>query len=262
MKILSIIIPVYNEKETVLELLRRVQAVDFSKNNPEFTGSGGLEKEIIIVDDGSTDGTVELLKTLTDAEKKETLTDSSATPHESVFSSPLKPALTMVFKEKNEGKGAALKRGFQQATGEIIAVQDADLEYNPQDLPKLVRPILDNKTEIVYGSRFFKKKYHRYRLYYFANLLIVFLFRLLYGVKITDPATCYKLFRRAILSKIPPLRSNGFEMEPEFTAKVIRTGYKILELPVEYYGRTFSEGKKIKWRHALKYFWAIIKFRF
>jgi len=228
---LSIIIPVYNEEKTILELLQRVKGVNF-----------GFEREIIIVDDGSTDDTQNLLRRLSKAN--------------------LDKNLRVIFSSRNQGKGSALRRGFQQARGEIIAIQDADLEYNPEELPKLIQPILDGRTQVVYGSRFLELRQHKYRLYYLGNLLIAFLFRFLYSTEITDPPTCYKIFKHEILNRIPPLRLNGFEMEPEFTAKVIRAGYRILELPIKYHSRAFSEGKKINCRHAFKYIWAIVKYRF
>ena len=228
---LSIVIPVYNEKETVLKLLKQLAAVDF-----------GVDAEIIIVDDYSTDGTREILHSL----KGQTLTN-----------------IKVIFKDKNQDKGAALRRGFDQASGEIIVVQDADLEYHPQDLPKLIKPILQGRTSIIYGSRFLPPHHKNYfRLHYLGNYFMAWLFRFLYPTKITDPATCYNIFKRDILNKIPPLRLNGFEMEPEFTAKVLRAGYHILELPIQYQARSLVEGKKINWRHSFKYIWTIIKYRF
>ncbi|MCH7759566.1 glycosyltransferase family 2 protein, partial [Patescibacteria group bacterium] len=217
---LSIIIPVYNEKETILKLLKQVEAVDF-----------GVEYEIIIVDDCSTDGTRKLLHSLKGW----------------TFKSNIK----VIFKDKNQGKGAALRRGFTEASGEIIIVQDADLEYQPQDLPQLIKPILQGQTSIVYGSRFLPPHDKNYfRLHYVGNYFMAWLFRFLYSTKITDPATCYKIFKREILNKIPPLRLNGFEMESEFTAKILRAGYQILELPIQYQARSLTEGKKLNWRHS------------
>ena len=227
--ILSIIIPVYNEKKTILEILKRLETVDF-----------GCDYEIVVVDDGSTDGTSALLKSKIKNQNEK---------------------IRIIFKEKNEGKGAALRCGFQEANGEIVVIQDADLEYNPQDLPKLIQPILEGQTDIVYGSRFLIKQKARYKIFYLGNRLIAFLFFLFYGRKITDPWTCYKVFRKSIIQNLK-LESNGFDMELEMTAKFLRQGHKILELPISYQSRTYAEGKKIKWIDGLKAIWTIIKYRF
>ncbi len=227
--ILSIIIPVYNEKKTILEILKRLETVNF-----------GCDYEIVVVDDGSTDGTSALLKSKIKNQNEK---------------------IRIIFKEKNEGKGAALRCGFQEARGEIIAIQDADLEYNPQDLPKLIQLIPRGQTDIVYGSRFLIKQKARYKIFYLGNRLIAFLFFIFYGRKITDPWTCYKVFRKSIIQNLR-LESNGFEMELEMTTKFLRQGHKILELPISYQSRTYAEGKKIKWTDGLKAIWTIIKYRF
>jgi len=396
---LSIIIPVYNEEKTILELLRRVEAVNFP-----------IEREIIIVDDGSTDGTAQLLKSLTHADDTRTNADSELLYRdltykirgaafnvrkkiglghkESVYQKALEEelgslqlnfekekvidviyndkkigvyrpdflienkiileikalpfigknerqqiwtylkgskykllllinfaskdvqiervvydtarliprqsalsqrqsALKVIFEEKNQGKGAALRRGFKVAGGEIIAIQDADLEYNPEDLPKLIQPILEGRADIVYGSRFLTKRKHGYPIFYLGNQLLSFLFLIFYGKKITDPWTCYKVFKKEIIRNIK-LESRGFDLELELTAKFLRKGYtrsarqlvrsgkdqkqtfvsplaanyKILELPISYQSRTYKEGKKIKWTDGLKAFWTLIKYRF
>lgn len=233
---LSIIIPAYNEKDTIVQSVHNVLRVNFP-----------YPYEIIIVDDGSTDGTSDILKDFV----------------QSLGQVQPDQGIKVIFRKKNQGKGAALRHGLEKATGDIIAIQDADLEYDPQDLLKLIDPILSGKTSVVYGSRFLTD-YNpgKYKLHHFGNKLISFLFRLLYHTKITDPATCYKVFRREILYKIPPLKLNGFEMEPELTAKILRKGYTIIELPISYQPRSFVEGKKITWRHAFRYIFTIIKYRF
>lgn len=167
----------------------------------------------------------------------------------------------IIFQDKNQGKGAALQKGFQAARGDIIVIQDADLEYNPQDLPKLIKPILEEKIKIVYGSRFLIKQKQKYKIFYWGNQLLVFLFFLFYGRKITDPWTCYKIFEKSIIHELN-LQSNNFGMEIEMTAKFLRQGHKILELPISYQGRTYTEGKKIKWVDGLMAIWIIIKYRF
>ncbi len=221
---LSIIIPVYNEKKTILELLGRVEAVDF-----------GVDREIIVVDDGSTDGTRQILKGIG--------------KHK------------VIFMPQNQGKGFALRRGFAEAEGDIIAIQDADLEYNPHELPKLIRPILEGQTEVVYGSRFLVSHHPGYYFYYLGNRLVALLFRLFYRTNLTDPYTCYKVFRRAILHNFS-LISNGFEIEAELTAKILRSDCQILELPISYHHRTFGQGKKINWRDGFKAIRILIKYRF
>ena len=225
----SVIIPVYNEEKTILETLRRVQAVDL-----------GLTKEIVIVDDGSTDTTRQILQNLINQEPD---------------------WYKIIFQNQNQGKGAALRRGFQEARGEIIAVQDADLEYHPQELPSLMVPILQGQSKIVYGARFLRPHQPRYKLFYKGNRLISWLFGAIYGVRINDPWTGYKIFRREVLAPLH-LTGRGFDLEIELTAKWLRAKEKILELPISYQGRTYQEGKKIKWTDGIRALWAIIKYRF
>ncbi|MDD5625898.1 MAG: glycosyltransferase family 2 protein [Patescibacteria group bacterium] len=237
---LSIIVPVYNEKKTILKILKHLEMVNFD-----------CDYEIIVVDDGSTDGTTALLKS-------EILNPKSETNSKFQIQNS---KIRIFFQNKNSGKGAALRRGFQEANGEIIIIQDADLEYNPQDLPKLIRPILEGQADIVFGSRFLIKQKAKYKIFYLGNRLIAFLFFIFYGRKITDPWTCYKVFKKSIIKNLK-LKSNGFEMELEMTAKFLRKGYKILEMPIFYQSRTYAEGKKIKWIDGLKAIWTIIKYRF
>ncbi|MDO8480277.1 MAG: glycosyltransferase family 2 protein [Nanoarchaeota archaeon] len=222
---LSIVIPAYNEKKTILKVLQVV------KKQPVL----GLEKEIIVVDDGSTDGTRDLLKKVN--------------------------GVTVIFHEKNQGKGAALRTGLKQATGDIFLIQDADLEYDPADYPKLLKPILDGKTNVVYGSRFLKTHHARYQLFYLGNKFLSLLTTVLYGQRITDMETCYKMFTREVLEKLD-LRARRFEFEPEITAKILKAGFKIMEVPISYECRPFHEGKKITWKDGVKAALYLIKYRF
>ncbi|MBI2459768.1 MAG: glycosyltransferase family 2 protein [Parcubacteria group bacterium] len=227
MKKLSIIIPVYNEHETILNLLETVKAVNLINN---------LEKEIIIVDDYSTDGTRSLLKNIESEHK-------------------------IFYHYKNQGKGASVKTALKKVSGDIIIIQDADLEYNPHEYNDLLKPILAGEAAVVYGSRFLKKHQPRYRLFYQGNLFLSWFLSLLYGQKITDIETCYKMIKREALDGIV-LKSNRFNFEPEITAKLLRLGHKILELPISYQSRSFSQGKKIKWHDGIQAIISIIKYRF
>lgn len=228
-KKLSIIIPCYNEKKTILKILKRVEAVDLSSLN--------CQKEIIIVDDYSTDGTREILKEL---EKK----------------------YKIIYQQKNQGKGMAIREGIKETSGDIILIQDADLEYEPNDYPALIKPILENKSEVVYGSRILGKNPKRAGLiYYLGGRFLTFLTNILYGTKITDEPTCYKVFKAKILKSID-LKCQGFEFCPEVTAKVARKKIKIQEVPIKYYPRTVKEGKKIKWRDGIKAVLTLLKYRF
>jgi glycosyltransferase involved in cell wall biosynthesis len=221
------VIPVYNEVGTIKEIVSRVQAVD-------------LEKEIIIVDDGSTDGTRELLQEIT-------------LSHENV---------RVLYHDRNQGKGAALRTGFEGATGGIVIIQDADLEYDPREYPVLLEPILDGRADIVYGSRFLGGP-HRVLFFwhYLGNKFLTLLSNVLTNLNLSDMETCYKVFRREVLSDIE-LKSNRFGFEPEFTAKVAKKGFRIYETPISYSGRTYAEGKKIGWKDGVKAIVAIIWFRF
>jgi len=226
MKKISIIIPIYNEKDTLLQILERVEKA------PVW----GLEKEILLIDDGSTDGTKKILKELESKYK-------------------------IVYHKRNLGKGAAIRNGFKEASGDIIIIQDADLEYNPQDYPQLIRPILHGKADVVYGSRYSKKDTSFYKSHYWGVKLISWLTSLLYGSNLTDVYTCYKVFKSPVIKSIN-LRSNGFEIEQEMTSKLLNRKCKIVEVPITYCPRTFEEGKKInKWSNGLKAIWLIIKHR-
>lgn len=222
---LSIVMPVYNEINTINEIIRRVMAVE-------------MEKELLIVDDGSTDGTKEILVGLND-------------PHIRVF-----------IQEVNQGKGAAVRRGIKEATGEVIVVQDADLEYDPQEYHNLIAPILDGRADVVFGSRF-RGGTVRVHLFwhYLGNRMLTLLSNMFTNLNLTDMEVCYKMFRSEIIKSIK-LRSNRFGFEPEVTAKVARRRCHIYEVPVSYSGRDYSEGKKIGWKDALAAFVAIVYFRF
>lgn len=222
---LSVIIPVYNERETIAEVIKRVKAVK-------------LNKEIIVVDDGSTDGTVEVLRG-----QRET---GVLTVHESKI---------------NFGKGAAVRVGLKYVTGDIVIIQDADLELNPNEYHQLIQPILRGQTKVVYGSRFLRKNPGIPLLTLLANKFLVMLTNLLYRSSLTDMETAYKVFSADVLDKIQ-LRCVGFELEPEITAKFIRAGFRIMELPIGYRPRTVQGGKKINWRDGVKAILTLIKYRF
>lgn len=228
MKKLSIIIPIFNEKNTILEIISRVEKADIDK----------MKREIILVDDGSTDGSREILKKLENKHK--------------VF-----------YHQKNQGKGAALRTGFKKATGDILIVQDADLEYNPDEYPQLIKPILEGKADVVYGSRFMGIGAHRVLFYWhhLGNQFLTMLSNMFTNLNLTDMETCYKVFRKEVIKDIlPKLESNGFGFEPEITARIAKRKYRIYEVGISYYGRTYKEGKKIKWKDGVKAMFAIIYF--
>lgn len=226
MQKLSIIIPVYNERKTLLEIVRRV------KEAPVLN----LEKEIILVDDGSFDGTREILKSL-ESENR------------------------VIYHHKNQGKGAALRTGFREATGDIILIQDADLEYDPKEYENLIRPILEGKTDVVFGSRNLKKNPKSSLRYYFGGVLTNWFLNIMCGSRLTDFWTCYKVFRAPVIKNLK-LESNGFDIEEEMTIKLLKNGVKILEVPINYFPRNFQEGKKIKPKDGLIAIWKILKYRF
>jgi glycosyltransferase involved in cell wall biosynthesis len=224
---ISVVMPVYNEIGTIDEILTRVQAV-------------AMEKEIVIVDDYSTDGTRERLEKIEQE-------------HGNV---------KVFYHQRNQGKGAALRTGFESVTGDIVIIQDADLEYDPREYPVLMEPILDGRADVVYGSRFLGGP-HRVLFFwhYLGNKFLTLLSNALTNINLTDMETCYKVFRREVISDIQ-LKSNRFGFEPEFTAKIARKKFRIYETPISYSGRTYAEGKKIGWKDGVKAIVAVIWFRF
>jgi len=224
---LSIVIPVYNERQWIAELVRRVEVVP-------------IPKEIVIVDDCSTDGTRDILRDL----------ESHAD-------------VRIIYQQVNAGKGAALREGFRQARGNVVLVQDADLEYNPAEYPRLIQPILENRADVVYGSRFIGQS-HRvlYFWHYVANRFLTMLSNMFTNLNLTDMETCYKVFRREVLAEIR-LKSNRFGFEPEITAKVAKRrspAWRIYEVPISYSGRTYEEGKKIGLKDAINALYCIVRF--
>jgi glycosyltransferase involved in cell wall biosynthesis len=224
---LTVVIPVFNEKSTILEIIRRVEEVPLS-----------LEKEIVVVDDFSGDGTREILQGLG------------------------LPGVTVVFHDRNRGKGAALRTGFARAAGDIVLIQDADLEYNPSEYPGLLAPILDGRADVVYGSRFLGGE-HRVLLFWHSvgNKFLTRLSNMVSNLNLTDMETCYKVFRREILEKLR-LKSERFGIEPEITIKIAKLGCRIYEVPISYSGRDYSEGKKIGWKDGLAAFFHILRYKF
>ena len=228
--ILSILMPVFNEKATIATIIQRVMAVD-----------AGCEKELVIVDDMSTDGTREFLKNLS-AERRH--------------------GIKIVLHEQNQGKGAALRTGLQHTTGEVILIQDADLEYDPADYPKILDPFLKGQADVVYGNRFHGGVH---RVLYFWHCLgnqgLTFLSNLLTNLNLSDMEVGYKAFRADVLKSIT-LKSNRFGFEPEVTAKVAKLGCRIYEVPIAYHGRTYAEGKKITWKDGISALWCLVRFRY
>jgi len=224
---LSIVIPVYNEKPTVREIIRRVRDVDV-----------GMGREVIVVDDGSTDGTRAILAELSSDEIK------------------------VILHDKNSGKGAALRTGFANATGDIILVQDADLEYDPREYPRLLAPILEGRADVVYGSRFLGGP-HRVLLFwhYVGNRLLTTFSNILSNLNLTDMETCYKVFRTEVLRKVR-LRSKRFGFEPEITLKLAKLNCRFYEVPISYAGRDYTEGKKISWKDGFAALFHIVRYRF
>lgn len=230
---LTVIIPAYNERETIEEIIRRVRQADL---DPDLH----MEKEIIVVDDGSTDGTREIL-----ARMVETY-----------------PDIRVFFHDRNQGKGAAIRTALQHATGDYIVIQDADLEYDPREFSVLLRPLVEGKADVVYGSRFLGPHRAFLFLHYLGNKFLNLVTNILYDTILTDMETCYKMFRADVIKNIP-LHARGFEFEPEITAKVLKRGYRVFEVPISYSGRDFEEGKKIHpWKDGLRALWTLIKYRF
>lgn len=223
---LSVVIPVYNEKNTIREIIDRVRAA-------------ALDKEIIIVDDFSTDGTRDILTGLTSRDLK------------------------VIFHERNRGKGAALRTGFANAANDIIIVQDADLEYDPEEYHKLIKPILDGKADAVYGSRFMGSEAHRVAFFWhmLGNRMLTFFSNMCTNLNLTDMETCYKVFRREVLQRIT-IEENRFGFEPEITAKLSKLKVRIYEVGISYSGRSYYEGKKINWKDGVSAIWCIVKYNF
>lgn len=227
---LTILIPVYNEAGTIRDILQQVDGVEIA----------GMEKELIVVDDGSSDGTQDVLKDLP----------------------PMRNPVRLLFHAQNMGKGAALRTGLTYATGDIILIQDADLEYDPREYPELLAPILAGRADVVYGSRLRGGKPARdfSLLYLWGNKFVTLTTNLLYGSALTDMETCYKVFRADVIKNIP-IHANRFDFEPEVTAKVLRRGHKIVEVPISYFGRDKAEGKKLSWRDGVGALWTLLKYR-
>lgn len=227
MKKITVLIPVYNELNTLETILKKV----------EETNLCGLEKEIILIDDYSTDGTRDILKSLESKYK-------------------------VLYHDKNMGKGAALKTGFANMTGDIVIIQDADLEYEPKDYENLVKEVYEGNADIVYGSRLMGKPDDSFIwTHLWGNRLITFVANILYGQKLTDIETCYKVFKRELLDGVD-VKSHRFDFEPEITAKMLKKKAKFMELPISYSGRGHDEGKKITWKDGFGAIWALIKYRF
>ena len=227
-KILSVVMPVYNEKNTVLKIMDKVLKLN-------------MVKELIVVDDGSTDGTRDILA-----------------------KASLDPRVKVMLHEKNSGKGSALRTGFKAATGEIVTVQDADLEYDPNEFVEMAKPIEDGMADVVYGSRLSGGKPQRVHMFWhkMGNGFLTFTMNLLFNSTLSDIETCYKMFRKKVIDGIS-IKSNDFSVEPELTAKILKDkALRIYEIPISYYGRSYSEGKKISWRHGFGALWAILKYRF
>jgi glycosyltransferase involved in cell wall biosynthesis len=222
---LSVVMPVFNERETIAEIIRRVLAVP-------------LRIELVVVDDGSTDGTREQLAAL-----------------------QREHAFKLVLQSENRGKGAALRRGFQEATGDLVVIQDADLEYSPEEYPMLIELICQGRADVVFGSRFLGR--HRVFLFthYAGNRFLTLVTNVLYNTMLTDMETCYKVMRIEVLRSME-LKSNGFGIEPELTAKIFKRRYRVYEVPITYDGRGYDEGKKITWRDGIVALWVLLKYRF
>jgi len=225
---LSIVMPVFNERTTLPAVLEKVASVSF-------------DKEIVIVDDGSTDGTREYLQKM------------AQDPGEGI---------RVFFHDRNRGKGAALRTGFREVQGDLVIIQDADLEYDPKDYPNLLNPILDGRADVVYGSRFLGGP-HRVLFFwhYVGNKLLTLISNMLTNLNLSDMETCYKVFRAEVIKNLA-FSSDGFDIEAEITVKIAKAGYRVYETPISYSGRDYSEGKKITWRDAFPALWALIKYRF
>jgi glycosyltransferase involved in cell wall biosynthesis len=225
---LSVVMPVYNEKNTILKIIDKVLAVS-------------IVGELVVVDDGSKDGTIEILK-----------------------SAKLDPRVKLVFHEKNSGKGAALRTGFKSATLDVVTIQDADLEYDPNEFLEMIKPIRDGVADVVYGSRLTGGKPQRVHMFWHkvGNTFLTLLTNILFNSTLTDMETCYKMFKKPLMDKIE-IKENDFSVEPELTAKILKNkSLRIYEMPISYYGRTYEEGKKISWKHGFGAIATLLKYRF
>jgi glycosyltransferase involved in cell wall biosynthesis len=223
--LLSVVMPCYNERETIEEIVGRVLAQP-------------VRVELIVVDDGSKDGTRDILSRLQQQH-----------------------GFKLIFQAKNQGKGAALRRGFQEVTGDLVVIQDADLEYSPEEYPELIELICQGRADVVYGSRFIGR--HRVFMFshYLGNVFLTFVTNVLYNTMLSDMETCYKVMRVEVLRSMT-LKSDSFGIEPELTAKIFKRGYRVYEVPITYDGRTYDEGKKITWRDGFVALWVLLKYRF
>jgi glycosyltransferase involved in cell wall biosynthesis len=226
MQLLSVIIPVYNEKRSIASVLEQVLQQDVP----------GWNMEVIVVDDGSTDGTRDILKNW---EKK----------------------VTVIYQKKNGGKGSAVTAGFRAVNGDVVLIQDADLEYTPKDYPLLLAPFENERVMVVYGSRFLGAHLSTQFVYQQGNKFVTLMTNILYNTNITDMETGFKVFRRDVIKRIT-IKARRFDMEPEITAKILKHGFQIYEVPISYYGRKFSDGKKLTWRDGVAALWTLIKYRF
>lgn len=227
---LSIIVPAYNEEKSILSVIKKINLQKLK----------GVEKEIIIVNDASTDNTKKSLEKIRGKN------------------------ILILHHKINQGKGAAIRTGLQKATGDVLLIQDADMEYDPKEYGKLLKPIIGNKTKVVYGSRIdsIKRNFDKmYKIHYLGNVGLTLMTNVLYGAKITDMETGYKVMRREVIESIK-LRARRFDFEPEITSKILKKGYKIYEVPIDFRGRKFSEGKKITWKDGIKAAFYLIKYRF
>jgi glycosyltransferase involved in cell wall biosynthesis len=225
-RLLSVVVPVFNERTTVVEILRRMRQVDLP-----------VDLEIVVVDDGSNDGTEKVLGALEDS------------------------TVRVIHHPSNRGKGAAVRTGLEHARGDLLLIQDADLEYDPDDWPRLLNPLLKGKAQVVYGSRFTGERRNLLFWHWVGNRFLSLVTNVLYNTTLSDMETCYKLFDRTLLDGIT-LRAQRFEFEPEVTAKILRRGIRIYEVPISYTGREFDEGKKITWRDGFVALWTLVKYRF